>query len=528
LQDPTATPPAHAVAMPRVTFSAPGLDWLMVILLRRWRWILASTLLAAAGVLLALPFLTKQYEISAALLFKLGREQAPPSVSGTSSVSAPFKRTEDITSEAEIITSQALLENLVSAFGTEYFLARKPPETIWEHIKYAARAVVRGIREAITELMILVGLEKRLTPFENVVSMLQGSLQAEAVKRADVIEIKLLMADQKAGVDVMNKLIELYLAEHIRAFQTPGATRFLQERVGVLKDELAGLEAQRRDFSHQASLWDLDEQRKSLLLQQRELRQALARTAEDMSRVAAEIQQAQLALAAGPGEKRVSRVEQSNPVAQSLQQRIIEQRARLERIRLVFGADSRRIVDEEAELAQLEKLLAGQAKSVTQNETFELSAGWHEAERSLVERRTRLAGLQAQEQRQREQDQRLVAELVRLDKSAEQSRRIARDIALAEQNYQLYARRLEEARISDALDKAEISNVSVIGRPTASISPTRPRAKLLFFGALGAGLLGSFGCFVLGHALRPTVHGRDKAAAILGAPVLARLPEVRS
>ena len=527
-REPRAAPAsAPASALPRVTFSAPDLDWLMVILLRRWRWMLGAALAAAAGVLLALPFLTKQYEISAALLFKLGREQAPQALSGTPAIAAPFKRTEDITSEAEIITSQALVENLVKAFGTEYFLARKPPQTVWEHIKEAARWVVRSLREAITEVMILIGLEKRLTPFEHVVSILQGSLQAEAVKRADVIEVKLLFADQQAGSDVMNKLIALYLAEHIRAFQTPGATQFLEARVAGLKAELATLEAQRRDFSQRSALWDLDEQRKSLLLQQRELRQALARAAEEASRVQAEIQQAAHTLAATPAERRTSRVEQSNPVAQQLQQRIVEQRAKLERQRLVFGAESRRILDEETELAQLERLLAAQAKSVVQHETFEPSASWSEAERTLAERQTRLAGLQALQQRQRDQDRQLGEELARLDQLGERSRSLGREVALAEQNYQLYARRLEEARISDALDKAEISNVAVIGRPTASISPTRPRAKLLFFGALAAGLLGSFGAFVLADALRPTVHRRDKAAAILGAPVLARLPEVR-
>ncbi len=499
----------------------------MVILLQRWRWILASTVLAAAGVLLALPFLPRQYEISAALLFKLGREQVAPAVAGTAAVAAPYKRTEDVTSEAEIITSQALVENLVKAFGTDYFLVRKPPQTLWEQIKDVARSIVRGVREAITEVMILVGLEKRLTPFESVVSMLQGSLQAETVKRSDVIDVKLLMADQKAGIDVMSKLIDLYLAEHIRAFQTPGATKFLADRVNAMKLELSGLEVERNEFSRSSSLWDLDEQRKSLLQQQRELRQSLARSVEDIGRVSAEMRFAETTLAGLSPERRVSRVEQSNPVAQALQMRIVEQRGKLERLRLVYGADSRRIEDEETELSQLQKLLAGQAKSLTQSETFEVSEGQREAERTLADRRGRAAGLQAQEQRQREQDLLLVAELSRLDKLGERSRRLNRDMSLAEQNYQLYVRRLEEARIADALGVAEISNVSVIGRPTASISPVRPRAKLLFFGALAAGLLGSFGFFLLREALRPTVHSRDKAASILGAPALGRLPEVR-
>lgn len=510
-----------------MSLSAPGFDWLMVIAVQRWRWIAAATLAAAAGVLLALPFLTPQYQISAALLFKLGREQSAPTLTGSPTVQAPYKRTEDVTSEAEIITSQALLESLVNHFGTDYFLVRPPPQTLWQKIKAMARTVVAEVRNAITEVMILVGLEKRLTPFERVVSALQATLQAEAVKRADVIEISLLMADQRAGIEVMTKLIELYLQEHIRAFQTPGATRFLDERSRALQAELARLEAQRLEFSAKAEIWDLAEQRKSLLQQQRELQQALARTAEDKERIEAEVRHAETVLARGQPEKRVSRVDETNPVAQALQLRIVEHRARLENLRLVYGADSRRIGDAAAELAQLERQLASQAPSVTQSETFELSAGVREAERALVERRTRLAGLKAQESRQLEQQRKLAQDLGRLEALSERSRRLQRELDLAEQNYQLVARRLEESRISDALDTAEISNVAVIGRPTASISPVRPRAKLLFFAALAAGLLGSFGLFVLREALRPTLHSRDKAVALLGAPVLARLPEVR-
>ncbi len=520
--------PTLSGATPRVTLPAPNVDWLMVILVKRWRWILTSTLVAALAVLAALPFLTRQYEISAALLFKVGREQAPPSVTGTAALTMPLKRTEDITTEAEIITSQALIESVVQFFGADYFLARKQPETVWEHIKEAARSVVRTVREAVTEVMILIGLEKRLTPFEKVVAALQGSLTAEAVKRADVVEIKLLFPDQKAGVDVMNKLIELYIAEHIRAFRTPGATEFLLDRVTMLQTELGELEARKRAFSQQSALWDLEEQRRSLLSQLRDLRQAKAKTSEEISRLAAEIEHGSSLISREAPEQRVSRVEQTNPAAQSLQTRIVEQRARLERLRNVYAGDSRRIADEEAELAQLEKLMAANAKPVTQSETFEVSRAVRDTERSLVEYRRRLAGLQAQQQVQQAQDTRLVQELDKLESMTEQARKLARDTALAEQNYQMYARRLEEARISDALDKAEISNVSVIGRPTSSISPVRPRSKLLFLGSLAAGLLGCFGVFVLADALRPTIHSREKAASILGAPVLAKIPEVRA
>jgi polysaccharide biosynthesis protein PslE len=507
--------------------TAPRLDWLVVILVRRWRWMAAITLVCALGMLAALPFLTKQYEITARLLFKPGREQAPHAVVGGAAAGTAFRRTEDVTSEAEIIAGQPLIEALVRDFGPDYFLARKAPVTLWEQIKDAARSVVRWVRETISEVMILVGLEKRLTPFEKVVSLLQFSLRAEPVRRADVMEVTLRMPDQQAGVDVMTRLIELYIDAHIKAFKTPGATQFLVERVDALKQELAMLEDRRRKFSQEFALWDLDEQRRGLLAQQRDLRQAQSRTMTEIGRLQAELDQAKQTLAVPPMENRVSRVEQVNPVVQALNTRIADQRTRIEKLRLVFSADSRRVADEEAELVQLEKQLSEQKRSVTQSETFSVSEGYRDTERGLAEKQGRLAGMHGQQQRQVSEDERLTAQLSKMDGQAELSRQLSRDLALAEQNYQLYVRRLEEARIADALDAAAISNVSVIGHPTASVRPVAPRSMLLFIGALAAGLLGSFGFFVVRDALRPTIHSREQAAELLGAPVLARLPEVR-
>ena len=499
----------------------------MVILVQRWRWIAAVTLVCALGVLAALPFLTRQYEITARLLLKPGREQAPHAVVGGTAAAPAFRRTEDITSEAEIIAGQPLIEALVRDLGPDYFLARKPPVTLWDQIKEAARSVVRWVRESISEVMILIGLEKRLTPFEKVVSLLQFSLRAEPVRRSDVVEITLRMPDQQAGIDVMTRLIELYIDAHISAFKTPGATQFLVERVDALKQELVTLEDRRRKFSQESALWDLDEQRRALLTQQRELRQAQSRTTTEIGRLQAELDQAREMLAVSPKETRVSRVEQVNPVVQSLSIRIADRRMGIEKLRLVFSADSRRIADEVAELAQLERQLAEQTRSITQSETFALSEGYRDTERALAEKQGRLAGTYGQQQRQASEDARLTAQLSQLDGHTELARQLTRDLALTEQNYQLYVRRLEEARIADALDAAAISNVSVIGHPTASVRPVAPRSMLLFLGALAAGLLGSFGFFVVRDALRPTIHSREQAASVLGAPVLARLPEVR-
>jgi uncharacterized protein involved in exopolysaccharide biosynthesis len=93
-----------------------------------------------------------------------------------------------------------------------------------------------------------------------------------------------------------------------------------------------------------------------------------------------------------------------------------------------------------------------------------------------------------------------------------------------EENYLLYLKKKEEARISDALDQRGILNVAVAEQPTVPAlpiqSPTRTGGitlLLAFFVSLGAG-------FVTDYA-DPSFRTPDELAGYLELPVLASLPK---
>lgn len=519
--------PADAALAPRLTIPAPNIDGLLVVVIRRWRWIVATTLAFGIGVLLALPFLTVSYQVSASLLVKLGREQVAPPVAGVNVQSAPFKRTEDVTSEIEILENKALIERLVNDLGVEYFTFTPPPQTLFQHVKAFARTVVRTVRDAWTEVLIWVGLEKRLTPFQKIVSTLQASIRTEAVRRSDVISVTLLATDPDAGKTVLKRLLELYQEEHIRVFKTPGATEFLEEKVRAAEKRLVELEERQRRFAAQGTVWDFDTQSRQLLQRRFEAQQALARTLEQRGQLEAELAQYEQAARAPAAAQRTQRIEQVNPAVQVLQGRILERRAALATIRLTFTEDSQRVRDELAQLRELEALLARTEATAVQSETFQTPLSAQDVERGLADRRNRVAGLASLAQRQSVTLAEVDAEVRRVSLLGEEARRLAREAAVAEQSFRLHQQRLDEARINEALDEARISNVALIGEPVASVRPVRPRAMLMFLAALGAGLFGSIAVFLLRDALRPVVHSRDRAAEVLGVPVLVRLPEVR-
>ena len=92
-----------------------------------------------------------------------------------------------------------------------------------------------------------------------------------------------------------------------------------------------------------------------------------------------------------------------------------------------------------------------------------------------------------------------------------------------EENYLLYERKREEARISNALDQGGILNVALAEQPIVSALPKRSPLSVALLTLLLAGTLGLSTAFVLDF-MDPTFRTPDELAGYLDTPVLAALP----
>ena len=94
----------------------------------------------------------------------------------------------------------------------------------------------------------------------------------------------------------------------------------------------------------------------------------------------------------------------------------------------------------------------------------------------------------------------------------------------AEENYLLYQRKEEEARISDALDQRGILNVTIAEQPSVPAFPVR---SSLLYGLLSVFLAGtaSLGMAFTSDFLDPSFRTPTEVTSYLGAPVLASLPK---
>jgi len=93
-----------------------------------------------------------------------------------------------------------------------------------------------------------------------------------------------------------------------------------------------------------------------------------------------------------------------------------------------------------------------------------------------------------------------------------------------EENYLLYLRKQEEARISDALDRQRISNVLVAEAATV---PFKPRGRSLLVILLG-GVFAAFASVMLAFVVDrwdPSFRTPEEVQDYLGTPVLAAFPK---
>jgi uncharacterized protein involved in exopolysaccharide biosynthesis len=97
----------------------------------------------------------------------------------------------------------------------------------------------------------------------------------------------------------------------------------------------------------------------------------------------------------------------------------------------------------------------------------------------------------------------------------------------AEDNYLLYAKKAEEARIGESLDRQKIANVAIVEQPIESHLPSKPDVGLnLALGLVLACFLSIGGAFATEY-LHNTVDGSLALEELTGLPVVAvvYLPE---
>ncbi len=422
------------------------------ILLRR-KWLILVTFLLVAGAVTIVTLRTpKQYESRMKILVK--NDRAGIVVSASSNDQSLFQgevSENEINTEIELLNSYDLLRQVVTASGLD------------------GVGPVKGKSSD----------ERREVAIESAVGGLQRSLKILPVKKADIIEVEYTSRDPRQAVTVLRQVAASYLEAHLRLHGTPGTHDFFLSQAEHYRMELKEAEAKMRDFSLKHDIVLFGPQQEELLRRAAESDSMLLAAEASIREGTLRINNASKQLAeAQPRLVTQDRTLSNQNSVEHLSTMLVELQNRRTQLLSKFRPEDRLVQEVSQEISDTGAALE-RAKTLTSSErTTDVNPVRQSLLLDVTKEQAELAGLHARRQALQQQTDSYRLQLKRLGESTGEYNDLIRRQKEAEDNYLLYARKTEEARIADSLDKQKIANVAIAENPVEPHHPSKPNVPL--------------------------------------------------
>jgi uncharacterized protein involved in exopolysaccharide biosynthesis len=471
-------------------------------LFRRKGLVLVTFLTVIAGTALLSFLLPDKYESRMKILVKNQRVDVaitPEATTGAPVTAAESEVSENqINSEIELLTSKDLLTQVVNECG----LAKN--EKSW----LSNKPVADGVR------------------IEQAVNRLSKDLVIAPVRKANLISVSYASNSAELSASVLKKLGDLYFEKHLKLHHPTGASDFFKDKADEYETQLKAAEQRLADFEQSNNLVVLSQQKDLTLQKTAEAKAKLLESEALVHETTDRIKRTEQQLAAIP--TRVvtqSRQLPNQYSAERLNTMIVELQNKRTQLLTKFRADDRLVKEVDEQIRTTREALTRAEQKTAVEQATDINPLRQTLETELSRARLDQTGAQARRDTLAGQLQQYETSLKTLEGNTAKHNDLQREVKEAEDNYSLYAKKREEARIADELDKQKITNVSIAEAPVVAQIPASPNRPLnLILGVALAAFL-TMGSAFSAELLNDTVHSARQLEALTGATVLATVPQ---
>lgn len=455
---------------------------ILPILVKRKRQIVITFLVILAAVAAGTLLMPKEYETRMKILVKSERVDAAAlgDVSET-----------QVNTEIELLNSNNLLEQVVKSTGLQ-------------HLEHSGSVAARD-REAVA--------------VEKAVRRLQHDLKITAVRKSDIIEVKYDATNPHFAAAVLRQFAQTYLDAHLKAHSMPGTYEFFAGQAVRYRQELKAIEEQVAAFQEQANVVLLAQQKEATLQKSMESQSDLLKTQAAIDEYQSRISHTNGQLNGVDGRVVTqSRVVSNQYVTERLNTMMAELQNRRTQLLTKFQPNDRSIKEVDQEIADTRAALDRATKMTGLEQTTDVNPLRQSLEIDLSKEQADLAGFVARRQAISSQEQGYRAQLMRLDGATAEYDDLLRHQKEVEENYFLYSKKSEEARIAESLDKQKISNVAIIETPSEPHLPSKPNVPLNLVVGTFLAVCVSVGAALCAEFLKRREFGQPQFGVSLGEP----------
>jgi uncharacterized protein involved in exopolysaccharide biosynthesis len=472
------------------------------VVFKRWRMIVGLFAVAALSGLLAVLARGPQYLAAGKVMITTDR--ADTTIQPTEADSLATLKLNDaiVQSEVHIIQSRELLEQVVRGLA----LARAGGNVV-------NMASAADEREAITARVMRITTRLKVTP----------------IRGSNVIEIDFGSGDPSEAAQIVNRMVDEYLAYHSVVTGQPGLSTFYEEQSSTLMQDLRRSEDSLGDYALREGIVSPAAEIQAGVTTVANLETELRTRTATVVGIEEKLRAVREQIAAQPEVVKREQQLEVNPVLRQLREQLVDREVDQVALLRKYTENDRHVRDNQTEIneltTKLNKSSAGEAMSVS-TETFGVNPIYEERMKELLELEAELRDNRARKISLEEDLARERRQLVALKQRALEFDHLDQEVQRNRAAVDLYTRRQQEAAIEDALDQRKFVNIAVVTRPGLPL-PRSDNPKLPIGLALASGLaLGFGGAFGLEYLNRTLRFERD-VERFLGLPVLGTVAEAK-
>jgi uncharacterized protein involved in exopolysaccharide biosynthesis len=452
-----------------------------------------------AGAILAAVLQPTEYR--ATTKFLVDRERMDPIVSPEQN--APMAIHDEVTeeelnSEVGLLEADDVLRQVVAACGLDQH------KTLSEYIFGPASR------------------EKRIA---KAVARLASDLKIEPEKKSHLIDVSYTSDDPQLAERVLRTLGDAYIQKHVAVHTPPGQVQFFDEETERYKKDLGSAEAELKTFSQQQDGVSPQLTKDITLQKLSEFRSSLQQTRADMAATEQRINTLEKQAGTTPERLTTSMRRQDDyQVLQGLKNTLMTLELKRTELLTKYQPTYPLVQEVDKEVADTQASIAAEEAKPIKEETTDRNPTYAWINEELAKAKAERSGLQARAAAQQAIVGTYEAQARDLEQKGLVEQDLLRTMKTDEENYLLYLRKREQARMTEALDRTRIVNVVVAEPPAVPSLPSNSRLLAFLFGVFIAGTV-TVAAVVIQERFDPSFRTPAEVSAELNIPVLASVPQ---
>jgi uncharacterized protein involved in exopolysaccharide biosynthesis len=450
------------------------------------------------GTLVAALLLPPKYQAVTKILVK--RERVDPVVTPQRSDNLQVKEDiseEELNSEIELIGSDDVLRQTVLTCGLQ---------------KHKSLLSYIGINRSEDEKI------------SKAIMRLKADLHVELLKKSNIISLTYSSSDPKAAAHVLDVLSNAYIDQHLAVHRPAGQVKFFEQETERYKQNMAESESALKKFADETGGVAPQLARDMTLQKLNDFSATLESTRAELASTEQRIRDLEKQLGSTP-DRLTTQVRESDDAQTLEKMKSTLMSLELKRTELLtkYQPTYRLVQEVDKQIADTRASIEAEHDKPLKEQTTDQNPTYSWIRTELAKAKSDYSALQARAAA----TQTIVGIYQANARTLEEKGLIQQDLLRTaktnEENYLLYQRKQEEARMAEALDVRRILNVAIAERPNVPLVPTNSQLIFALVGILLSATV-SLGAVFVAEYMDSSFRTPSEVVSELNIPVLASVP----